>query len=278
MGYGLLMCSPKYFGVQYVINPWMANQVGKVNSPKARQQWLDFYRAIASLTDVKLIDPQPHVPDMVFTANAGLLRGKTFLPSRFRHDERRPEEPCFRSWFKSNGYKIVELPGDIRFEGAGDALFQPNKDLLWAAYGFRSDRQAHDALAELFGVTIISLRLVNPRFYHLDTCFCPLSGNRVMYYPAAFDSASVELIEEHTKNNIIVSDEDAGHFACNAVLVEDTIVMNHASSDLKSRLEQAGYRVLTVAVSEFLKAGGANKCLTIALDDPLDAGHIKHAA
>lgn len=273
---GFLMCSPKYFGVYYVINPWMENQV--VNPSKAMQEWSALYNTVAGLTDVRLIEPQSHVPDMVFTANAGLLRGKTFLPSRFRHDERRPEEPYFKSWFESNGYKIIDLPGDIRFEGAGDALFQPNRDLLWAAHGFRSDLQACDALADLFAIKVISLGLVNPHFYHLDTCFCPLLDNRVMYYPAAFDPASVRLIEEHSKNNIVISDEDAVNFSCNAVLVGNTLVMNYASADLKFRLEQAGYLVLTVPVPEFLKAGGANKCLTIALDDALEAGNFTHAA
>ena len=278
MTQSLLMCSPQYFDVQYVINPWMAGQIGKVNPSQARREWSEFYNTVAGLANVKLIEPQPHVPDMVFTANAGLLRGKTFLPSRFRYDQRRPEEPCFKSWFESNGYRIVELPGDLRFEGAGDALFQPNGNVLWAAYGFRSDRQAHDVLANLYGIKVISLRLINPRFYHLDTCFCPLLANRVMYYPAAFDPASVKLIEKYSENNITVSDEDAGHFACNAVLAGKTLVMSHPSPDLKLRLEQAGYLVMTAPVPEFLKAGGANKCLTMTLDDPFEAENLKHAA
>lgn len=278
MRQSLLMCSPKYFGVQYIINPWMENQVGKVDKSLVNQQWSEFYFTVQQLTDVKLIDPRPNVPDMVFTANAGLLRGKMFFPSRFRHSERRLEEPYFRSWFQANGYKILDMPEDIRFEGAGDALFQPGRDLLWAAYGFRSDHKGHAILAEAFGVKTISLRLVDSRFYHLDTCFCPLADGRVMYYPPAFDAESVKRIEANSANNIIISDEDAGHFACNAVRVNDTIIMNHASDDLRSRLEQAGYTVIAVSVSEFLKAGGANKCLTIALDEPLGISDYKNAA
>jgi N-dimethylarginine dimethylaminohydrolase len=278
MRQSLLMCSPKYFGVQYIINPWMENQVGKVDMALVYQQWSEFYLTVKNLTDVKLIEPQPNVPDMVFTANAGLLRGKTFLLSRFRHGERRLEEPYFRSWFLSNGYRVVDMPGDTRFEGAGDALFQPNRDLLWSAYGFRSDYKGHEVLADVFGVKTISLHLIDARFYHLDTCFCPLMDNRVMYYPGAFDAESVKLIEANSENNIIVSDEDAGHFACNAVLADRTIIMNHASQELKTRLEQAGYSVLTVSVSEFLKAGGANKCLTMALDELPGIANFKNAA
>lgn len=278
MRQSLLMCPPEYFAVKYVINPWMKNQVGKVDLPRATQQWFDFFHTVRKLADVKLIDPQPMMPDMVFTANAGLLIGNTFLPSRFRYDERRAEEPCFRSWFESNGYEIVNLPGDIRFEGAGDALVQPNSNLLWVAHGFRTDLAAHDALVDMFGINAVSLRLVNPHFYHLDTCFCPLPGNRVMYYPPAFDSESVQLIEKNSEHNIIVSQQDAEYFACNAVLIDKTIIINNATRDLRSRLEEIGYSVVTVSVSEFLKSGGANKCLTMVLDDPLNVLGIKRAA
>lgn len=268
MTQSFLMCSPDYFGVHYSINPWMTDKIGKVDTRRATRQWEGFYTALSRFAEIKLIPPQTHVPDLVFTANAGLTLKNKFIPSRFRHSERREEEPFFRDWFQSNGYQVVEWPGSVYFEGAGDALLQPGTHLLWAANGFRTAPEAHDLLASEFQIEIVSLQLVNPNFYHLDTCFCPLQDGKVMYYQKAFDAASLKLIEEHTapENRIPVSDDDARHFACNAVLVGNNILLNHASDALRNQLTSAGYTVFITPVTEFLKAGGANKCLTFELD------------
>jgi arginine dihydrolase len=268
MTQSFLMCSPDYFGVHYSINPWMTDKIGKVDTRRATRQWEDFFSTLARFAEIKLIQPQTHVPDLVFTANAGLILKNKFIPSRFRYSERRVEEPFFRNWFQFHGYQVVEWPDSVFFEGAGDALRQPGRNLLWAANGFRTDPKAHDLLASEFQVEIVSLQLVNPDFYHLDTCFCPLQDGKVMYYPKAFDTQSLKLIEEHTvpENRIPVSDNDARHLACNAVLVGNNIILNHASRDLRNQLENAGYAVFIEPVTEFLKAGGANKCLTFELD------------
>lgn len=277
MNQALLMCSPDYFGIRYIINPWMEGQVGKTDSGEASRQWTAFYNVLQRYADVYLIEPQPHVPDLVFTANAGLSRGNKFVPSRFRHQERRLEEPFFKDWFKTHGSTVEELPDHIHFEGAGDALFQPGYELLWAGYGFRTDLESHQHLAKLFRVKVISLHLGNPRFYHLDTCFCPLLDGQAMYYPGAFDAASVKAIKENTRprDRIVVSHEDAVRFACNAVLVDTTVFLNHASADLKKNLEKRGYSVHVQPVTEFIKSGGANKCLTISIGD-YDAGRSLH--
>jgi len=279
MPQSLLMCSPDYFAVKYTINPWMAGKIGKVDHPLATKQWVDFFSTLKKLTAVKLLTPQPHVPDLVFTANAGLIYGNKFVLSRFRHQERRPEEPYFRDWFQYSGYEVVEWQRLIHFEGAGDALFQPGRNLLWASHGFRTDAETHSLLAKNFAVRVISLRLIDPRFYHLDTCFCPLLDDKVMYYPKAFDAESLKWIEEYTlpQNRIAVADEDALHFACNAVLVDRNIILNAVSDDLGRRLEAAGYTVIVNPVSEFLKAGGANKCLTLQLTEQAqnDGGELK---
>ncbi len=268
MTQSLLMCPPDYYGVHYEINPWMNNRVGTVHRARAREQWTDFYRTTRRLADVHLIDPQPQVPDLVFTANAGLLKDNKFIPSRFRHPQRRREEPYFKHWFQARGYDLIELQAPFRFEGSGDALFQPGKNFLWAAHGFRTDPEAHAHLAREFQVPVVSLRLVDSQFYHLDTCFCPLYDGKVMYYPEAFDQASREKIEARTRpqDRIEVSVEDAELFALNAVLLDDHLLLNHASEALKHRLEEEGYRVCVNPVTEFLKAGGANKCLTLCLD------------
>ncbi|MFQ5481833.1 MAG: dimethylarginine dimethylaminohydrolase family protein [Nitrospinaceae bacterium] len=261
----LLMCSPDYFGVNYTINPWMEGQIGKVDPVRAKQQWKCFYEPISRIADVKLIPPHKDTPDLVFTANAGLIRDSRFVPSRFRHKERQPEEPYFIQWFRDNGFDILPLPEGVAFEGAGDALFQPGENFLWAGYGFRSDKEAHPFLEKAFDCKVVSLRLNDKRFYHLDTCFCPLQEGTTLYFPEGFDAASRRLIEEHSRNPIPVAEEDALKFACNTVLVNNTLFMNHASPDLRKRLEKEGYRVRIHNVDEFLKAGGANKCLTIAL-------------
>ena len=263
----LLMCAPEYFGVRYAINPWMKGQIGKVDPALAMQQWARFYRTLRKQAEVHLINPQRHVPDLVFTANAGLMHEGHFIPSRFKHEERRREEPLFREWFENRSSRNTTLPKNIYFEGAGDALFQPGRDFIWAGYGFRTDREAHSFLAEHFQMQVFSLHLIHPSFYHLDTCFCPLLDGQVMYYPAAFDEPSLQTIEGLIKpeNRIIVSDEDAVQFACNAVLVDRVLFLNHAGPELVKTLERKGYTPVIQPVSEFLKAGGANKCLTLAL-------------
>lgn len=268
MNPSLLMCSPKCFAVKYSINPWMESHIGKVDLNHAQQQWRNFFNTIRQYSEVKLIDPQPQVPDLVFTANAGLPWGNKFIPSHFRHKERQPEEPYFKQWFQDNGFEIIEFPQEIHFEGMGDALFQPGRDLLWAAYGFRTSQRAHEILARELGAKVISLKLIDSRFYHLDTCFCPLLNDEVMYYPGAFDADSLKQIENNTRpdNRIILNKNDANQFACNAVLIGNNLIMNSAGSSLKSRLEQSGYQVIIQPVTEFMKSGGANKCLTIHLN------------
>ena len=263
----LLMCPPDYFRVQYVINPWMENKIGTIDPHIARKQWTDFYQSLKEFTSVELIAQESNAPDMVFTANAGLLLGKKIVLSRFKFAERRSEESYFCSWFEKQGYEIIQMPESVHFEGTGDALLQPGENLLWASYGFRSDLESHDFLASEFNIEIVSLHLIDPSFYHLDTCFCPLLNDQIMYFPGAFDSPSLKRIEAKTlpENRIALSPEDAQQFACNAVLVESNLFMNQVSDPLRKQLENWGYHIHIHPVSEFMKAGGANKCLTLAL-------------
>ncbi|MEM7317313.1 MAG: TIGR00300 family protein, partial [Planctomycetota bacterium] len=158
-----------------------------------------------------------------------------------------------------------ELPKDLPFEGAGDALLDREGDWLWAGYGFRSDLASHLRISDWLEIDVVSLRLIDQRFYHLDTCLCPLEGGFLMYYPPAFDSHSNRLIETRVapEKRIIVSDTDADHFACNSVNVDKTIILNRASGTLKRTLNSAGFEVVETPLTEFLKAGGAAKCLTL---------------
>ncbi len=262
-----LMCPPDYFGVEYSINPWMTHNLGCVDTDNAKKQWHSLFETLSKFANIELLKPRPHVPDMVFTANAGLVRKELFIPSHFQHLERRQEETHFRKWFLRMGYRLKDLADSVRFEGEGDALFQPGSNLLWMGYGFRTDPQSQDLLKKLFSLRIITLQLVDPRFYHLDTCFCPLSGGRVMYYPKAFSVDSLQSIKENipAQNRIEISEEDAIHFACNAITIENNLILNHASPTLIDRLQSLGYRVILKPVGEFLKAGGGNKCLALSL-------------
>lgn len=263
----VLMCPPTHFGVQYVINPWMQGQVGRVDRGRATEQWQRLRETIATVADVVEIQPAADLPDMVFTANAGLILDGQFVPAVFRVPEREGEMPYFRRWAQDAGMLVSDLPAEQAFEGEGDALFQPGQPRLWAGYGVRSSIEAHPALTEQFNVEVVSLRLVDQRFYHLDTCFYPLPGGRAVYYAPAFDEPSLQEIHKRIapENRVEVSEQDALGFTCNAVRIDTTIITNHASPPLRDKLAQWGYDVKVCCVDEFLLAGGAAKCLTLLL-------------
>jgi arginine dihydrolase len=263
----ILMCAPGHFGVDYVINPWMQNHTGRVDRQLAARQWHCLQDLLARLTGLTFIEPEPGVPDMVFTANAGLVRGQRVIVSRFRSRERQAEEPHLRAWFTDNGFEIVDWPRDVAFEGAGDALFDRGRPLLWIGYGFRTDRAAAALVEKALGCCTEALELVDPHFYHLDTCFCPLEGGWLLCYPAAFAASSLERIRALVPQDkrIEVGHADALHFACNAVNIGRHVIMNHASEVLQRDLRGAGFEPVLTPLSEFMKSGGAAKCLTLKL-------------
>ena len=263
----LLMCRPTLYDVNYVINPWMSGNLGKSNRARAMQQWQALYDALSGLANVVLIEPVAGSPDMVFTANAGLERDGQVVISSFFYRERQGEEQHFRRWFVDAGYKIVNLGRETPFEGEGDALFAADGSRLWVGYGTRTVKSSHAALRAVWNVEVASLHLIDPRFYHLDTCFAPLEDGSLLYYPAAFDAASLALIETFYPQDrrIAVTAADAKRFACNAVNIDNTIVMNRISPELESTLAARGFDVVQVQLDEFLKAGGAAKCLVMKL-------------
>jgi len=271
---GFLMCPPRLYDVNYVINPWMAGNVHASSRLRAAEQWQCLYEAVSKVANVELIDPQPGSPDMVFTANAGLERNGIVAISSFFHPERQGEEPHFRRWFQQADYTLVNVPRATPFEGEGDALFATDGRRLWAGYGPRTSASSHRALSETWALPVVSLHLIDPRFYHLDTCFAPLEGGYVMYFPKAFDKASIEKIEDFypPERRIIVSEADAICFACNAINVGRTIVLNKISGTLRDELEGFGFTVVQIALSEFLKAGGAAKCLVMKLSRHAELG------
>ena len=269
-----LMCAPKLYDVDYVINPWMEGNVKNSSREIAARQWSALHDELSGRADVRLVEPQPGSPDMVFTANAGLVREGVVALSSFRHPERQGEEMHFRKWFDESGFRVQEFPRATPFEGEGDALFEADGSRLWAGYGMRTHEASHAMLRELWDLEVVSLRLVDPRFYHLDTCFAPLSNGDLMYFPEAFDEASRKLIEERcpAEKRICVEEADALRFACNAVNAGRTIVLNRISADLAGTLEARGFQVIQLELTEFLKAGGAAKCLVLRLSE-IEATH-----
>jgi N-dimethylarginine dimethylaminohydrolase len=264
------MCPPEYFNVAYIINPWMHGNLRKIDNTVAKQQWRSLYDVLTDHATVRLVLPQPSSPDMVFTANAGLVQRSRFIVSRFRYPERQYEEPYYADWFQDRGYEVSLMPRDVPFEGAGDALFDRGKQCLWMAHGHRSIPAARDVLAQRLGIDVIVLKLVDTRFYHLDTCFCPLEGGSVMYYPPAFDEESRAIIEKRiaADKRLVLEEADALAFACNAVNIDDRIVVNRASPALVRAMAKKGFEVIQTPLSEFMKAGGSAKCLTLRLDEP----------
>ncbi len=264
----ILVCPPKYFGVDYVINPWMEGQIGRVDRSLAHVQWSELVDAFSAHATVEEVEPRDGSPDMCFTANAGLCALDRVIPARFRNPERAGEEAPFSDWFAQNGFEVVALPGEDPFEGEGDALFQPGEALIWAGYGVRTALETHSALGEHFAAEVVSLRLVDPRFYHLDTCFAPLPDGRLLYYPAAFDERSQRAIERRipASHRMAVSDDDATGFACNVMRLGDRLFLNQASRSLISTLAKWNFETILRPVGEFLKAGGGVKCLSMILD------------
>jgi N-dimethylarginine dimethylaminohydrolase len=298
-----LMCEPGYFEVSYVINPWMAANIGRVNQTLAARQWQNLFDTLAKKSHIKLIEPVAGLPDMVFTANAGLvnthhdiaisssnkmklaLSPSLSLPQRereptnrpaspkipevivsaFKHPERQGESQHYRKFFADAGYQVKKLPENIVFEGAGDALFDTTGE-LWLGSGPRSDAAAVNEIASALQVSINSLELIDPRWYHLDTAFCPLADGYTLAYKKAFSTASAELLQHKLGKKIIwVSDEDALNFACNAICLDHEIILYRASGDLKATLERYNFTVIEIDVSEFMKSGGSCKCMTLEI-------------
>jgi N-dimethylarginine dimethylaminohydrolase len=269
------MCPPDHYGIEYEINPWMDRRVGS-DATESRRQWKALDDALSDLgVAIELLEPVAGLPDLVFTANAGLVFRGLFLSSRFRFGVRQGETPHFDAWFAAHGFRVEHLPASLYFEGAGDALFCG--ETLLAGYRFRSDARAHQWVGDRLGVEVLPLELVDPRFYHLDTCFCPLAEGEAIYYPGAFDDYGRSVLRDRIGRLIPVSAEEAVSFSCNAVVVGRTVILNEGTPKLTRSLAEGGYEVRPLRLTEFIKAGGSAKCLTLRLDGE-EAAAWKYAA
>jgi len=260
----ILMCPPDHYGIEYEINPWMSREVGSDPALAARQ-WSALRSTLADLgVRVETLEPVAGLPDLVFTANAGLVYRETFVSSRFRFGVRQGETPRFDHWARSVGLAVATTPEGYPFEGAGDALFCG--ETLFAGYRYRSDARSHQWVGDRLGVEVLALELVDPRYYHLDTCFCPLTEGAALYYPGAFDDYGRSVLRHRIPALIEVSAAEATSFSCNAVVVGRDVVLNAGATTLAKSLDSAGYRVHPVGLTEFIKSGGSAKCLTLRID------------
>ncbi len=267
----LLMCPPDFFTVKYAINPWMRGKQDEVSVDEARRQWQGLYDVLARYADIELLAPVDGLPDMVFTANAGVVYHDRALVSRFKYAERHGEEAPFRAWFEDRGFKIWDWPEDLYFEGAGDALLDRRGQWVWTGYGQRSMRQAIDRLDSFYpDREVVPLRLIDPRFYHVDTCLAPLESGHLIYFPEAFDVQGRKEIEKRVPAELLipVTSEEAVRFSCNAVDLGQVIAVNKPGTRLTGRLKEAGYDVIDVDLSQFIKSGGSAKCLVLRIDEP----------
>ena len=257
------MCAPDHYAIKYEINPWM-NVSNGIDAALARRQWHALYRILKRLgVQVVLVPQGKNLPDMVFTANAGVVDGKTFIPSHFRYPQRQGESAAFTGFFKKKHYRVDDAARGLYFEGEGDIL--PYRNLLFGGYRYRSERGAHEKVSAHLGKRLVALELATPHFYHLDTCLFPLDENTVLYYPGAFSAKGRAAIKQAVKNPVAVDKPDAFRFACNAFRVGKKVVVNHVSRGFKDRLKKLGYETVETPTSEFVKAGGSVKCLLLKL-------------
>lgn len=273
-----LMTDPDHFEVCYQINPWMQPKAWKADpgaclaEAKAASGTLKAALQAAG-AHVEIVGAVRDLPDLVFPANAAVVLDGRVLLARFRHPERQGEEAIFRSVFsrlKKRGLvqDIVDLPEGLFHEGAGDCIWDAGRGLFWAGYGPRSSRGALAIIQGVFGQEVVPLKLATERYYHLDTCFCPLSGGEVLYYPGAFTEEGLAAIRARVPahQRIEATDEEAQAFCVNAVNLGSRLIMARGPASLKAKLEAHGYDVVEVDLDPFMLSGGAAYCMTLRLD------------
>lgn len=261
-----LMCPPTYFAVEYSINPWM-DPTQPIDAELATRQWTalrDTYRRLGHRVDE--IEAQPGLPDMVFAANSGTVIDGRVLGSRFRAPQREPEAEFFRRWFADNGFPDVAMPSRIN-EAEGD--FAWTGRYLLAGTGFRTDPGAHAEAQEALGVPVISLQLVDPRYYHLDTALFVLDDDPraplVAYYPDAFSPGTVSVLQRLFPDAVIADAHDAETFGLNAVSDGRHVILPTESTHLAALVAERGFEPVFVDISEFKKSGGGPKCCTMEI-------------
>lgn len=263
-----VMCEPRYFAVDYSINPWM-DPTAAVDPQRAVSQWATLRDLFVELGHtVELVPPVPGLPDMVFAANGATVLGDRVLTARFLHAERAAEGPAYARWFQSRGHDVLDA--EWVNEGEGDYLVAG--PWLLAGNGFRTDRRSHAEAEKLFGRPVVSLTLVNPYYYHLDTALGVLDGEEIMYYPEAFSVGSRATLRRLFPDAIIATDADAAVLGLNAISDGRHVVLPAAAIRLTAELRERGFVPFGIDLSELLKAGGGVKCCTLELHHEEAAG------
>jgi N-dimethylarginine dimethylaminohydrolase len=261
----MLLCDPAHFDVVYSINPRMDPSV-PVNRPLALQHWADLRSLLQELSvRVQVIDGVVGLPDMVFAGDAGAVLGRRFIASSFRHPERAPEADAYRAWFTGHGYDVVRLPDGLVFEGLGDVVLMDGRAL--AAHGPRTDPAAIDWLCRHVPELNVqgTLELVDDRFFHIGIALAWLDARTLMYAPEAFSAESVLKIQSLAETAIALGDEDVSDFVINAIVLGHDLVVHRCSRRLRAVLTDRGFRVHESNVSEFVKSGGATRCMVLPL-------------
>jgi N-dimethylarginine dimethylaminohydrolase len=260
-----LMCPPEYFAVPYAINPWM-DPGTPVDAELALKQWTGLREALARLGHtVHTLEPRPDLPDMVYAANGALTVDGVAYGARFRYPQRVPEAAAYRAWYEAAGWRYV-VPAETN-EGEGDFAYLPGLygGLVLAGYGFRTVPAAHAEAQEALGRPVISLHLVDPRFYHLDTALAVLDDAAVAYFPGAFSVPSQRVLRQLFPDAVIADATDARAFGLNAISDGRHVVLNAEASGMASKLAAAGYLPVPVELSELKKGGGSAKCCVAEL-------------
>lgn len=257
----ILMCRPEHFTVVYRINPWMDPQV-PTDTALAVRQWQTLHDTYVGLGfDVHLIDPEAGLPDMVYAANGGFVIDGIAYGASFTYPERQPEGPAYMRWFADAGFD-VRVPDEVN-EGEGDFLLVGERIL--AGTGFRSASDSHAEVARVFGREVVTLELVNPSFYHLDTAIAVLDDQNIAYLPSAFSDEGNRVLRELYPDAILVSEEDAAVLGLNSFSDGYNVVIASRATGFERQLRERGYNPIGVDLSELLLGGGGVKCCTLEL-------------
>lgn len=257
----VLMCRPEHFTVSYRINPWMHPEE-PTDTSLALTQWNALYDTYQDLGfDVHLIDGLQGLPDMVYAANGGFVLDGIAYGAKFHYPERGPEGPAYMEWFRANGFQVAE-PQEVN-EGEGDFLLVG--DSILAASGFRSDRGSHQEIASIYGREVVSLQLINPSYYHLDTALAVIDPTTIAYLPSAFDDASLSILRKRYPDAIIATEEDASILGLNSFSDGHNVVIAARATTFAKDLQDRGYNPIGVDLSELLLGGGGVKCCTLEL-------------
>ena len=258
------MCRPDFYSISYEINPWM-NINNPANSVKAYTDWGKIYNTIKSLgANISLIEPAEGLPDMVFTANAALIHGNKVIMGSFKYKEREGEEPHYIKWFSGQGYNCHRLPDGLSFEGEGDTVYY--KDIVLLGHGFRTDILSHPYIGDITGRKYTSLKLIDPHFYHLDTCLLFIEAiDLILYYPQAFDQKSIKEIDTLPSKTLRISKEDARLFALNSICIGMNLLLYKCTDALACQLREYGLSIISLDTSEFIKSGGSVRCMVLRL-------------